>query len=684
MHNRFFLAPRGGFYYLLVILCFLVTPLLCLAEPNTENQPENYYRFPLHLVSVSQVSETPTETPTLPPDESPAETPTVPPSPPTNTPVPPTESPIPIPPTETPTQVPPTETPTPIPPTFTPVPPTESPTPIPEPTESPTEVPVEPLQLSIGEASGNVGEEIVVSIQIENADEVDAFGFDVLQSEALLEFVAVEVSDTLTADFFNVNGSAIEGQPGVVRIAAIGGFESLSGEGELVKLRYSATAAGETTLTFANILDDLAEAETTGNVVIVSTVETPTEIPPTEVPPTEVPPTEVPPTETATPVPPTPESPTPTPATPVPQPTDTPLPTDTPTATPTPTPSDFDNPFQGISLLTGFGGIHDLGDIVGWFDTNNDGTLEPNTSHILPFFEEDVYRDLELFIENEGTAGAEITAVLACTGDGRVFSARTKSLRRGKYIESNYIADFPLDFDTNDALRDVAFTDNANGYFALLSDGSVYSVVGKGNARQINPINSVFTNPRANPAIDLEIIPGSGNPGNPSGYILDSFGRIYRLGNAPALSGNPVFQVKLYKDMELYFDDEGELLGAILVDGFGKFYKATKSGVAPEELNIILPELAFGDNFAMQAFSIQVDRLEIEGRDEALLEQFNRRGIFAITRFGSIHTSGAADFFLESERANVDQTADGQLFINPGFAFDIARDIEVYIYMENQ
>ncbi len=649
MHKRFVNSTLGGPILFLVFLCLISFQVA--ADPVLDDNPsEHYYRIPMQLMILSQ-AETPTETPTVvPPTETPTEIPAPPTESPTVTPVPPTESPTPAPPTEVPTES----------PTVTPVPPTESPTPAPPtevPTESPTATPVpaEPLELILGDASGNVSDEIVVPITVQNAENVDAFGFQITQSVDLLDFEAVDSAGTLTEDFFRIIASELDDPAGAIQIAAIGGTSSITAdEGVLLKLRFTATAAGETTLNFEEVLDDLADAGITSNTVTISEVE-------------------------ATP------TPTVTPETPVETPTPTALPTDTPTPAPTPTPDNFQNPFQGIALLDGYGGIHDLGDVVGFFDLNGDGMLEAWTSHNLPFFSgEDVYRDLELYVEEPGTENAEITAYLAATGDGRIFSGRVRSLRNANYIETDFVGGLGLDFESLNVLRDVEFTDNANGYFALLNNGTVFSVEGKGRNKTTHLINGVITNPDENPTVDLEVIPGNANPGNPSGYILDSFGRIHSIGNAPQLSGNPITDVPLFKDMELYIDDEGELLGAILVDGFGKFFKATRSGAAPEELNIALPELLFGTNFAMADFEIQVDKLTIPGRDEALLDIFNRRGVFAMTNIGSIHTSGAADFFLEEDRSNVDETADGNLFINPGISFNIARDLEVYFFMENQ
>ncbi len=310
--------------------------------------------------------ETPTETPTVaPPEETPTATP---PPPPTDTPVPP-ESPTdtPVPP-ESPTDTPvPVETPT-----NTPVPPTNTPV-----SESPTETPIpsEPLRLSVEGGTVNVGEQISVAINIQNAQDIDAFGFIIASSAGqleagTLEYASIDTAGTLTEDFLSVSAQQVEGIVGAiqVRVGAVGGDASVSGDGVLLRVNYTGAVAGDVSVDIIELIDDVADAEVTGGVVTVQAVaeptETPTEVPPTEtatpVPPTEVPPTEVPPTETATPVPPTEVPPTET-ATPVPPtevpteipPTETgtpvpevtptkrptrPIPVHTPTSPPTPTP----------------------------------------------------------------------------------------------------------------------------------------------------------------------------------------------------------------------------------------------------------------------------------------------------------------------------------------------------------
>lgn len=245
--------------------------------------------------------ETPSETPTATPV---TETPTNTPVPPTNTPVPPTNTPV-----ETPAE----PTNTPVPPTNTPVPPT--------PTESPVAEPS--LTLSVDDVA--VDEEFLLTIEVADAAAVDAFAFDILQSNPLLTFVEVETAGTLTEDFLTVTGSELDDPAGTVRVAAVGGDASVDEDGNLLQVRYLASAAGDTTFSLTNLEDDLAGA-TTASVDITVTQETPPATPTPE-PPTPTPTETTGETPTATPVPPT--------NTPVPA---TPTPTETVEATPTPAP----------------------------------------------------------------------------------------------------------------------------------------------------------------------------------------------------------------------------------------------------------------------------------------------------------------------------------------------------------
>ncbi len=266
----------------------------------------------------AQLSETPQETPTLPPQvETPFETPTeippipvetptvippietptiVPPVetptqiPPIETPtvIPPVETPTSIPPVETPTRVPPVETPTPIPPVETP---TESPTPIPPvetptesptpkpPVETPTETPVETLRLSIQDATVGVNGQVSILLGIENAKEIDAFAFDVIQSNNILRFDSISQEGTLTEDLLFINARRLEEPGGAIRIAGIGGEESVSGDGLFLRLNYTAQAVGLTTLSIENLIDDVEGAEIVAGVVTVKLQPVPTETP---------------------------------------------------------------------------------------------------------------------------------------------------------------------------------------------------------------------------------------------------------------------------------------------------------------------------------------------------------------------------------------------------------------------
>lgn len=285
-------------------------------------------------VESSMAQETPTETPTETPVETPTATPV---PPPTNTPVPP--------------------------PTNTPVPP--------DPTETPVEVP----SLSLSGVGGPVGSDIVVEIEIANADGFNAFGFDLLQSNPILSIVELIVEGTLTEGFYTVGVSELDEPAGAVRFVAVGGPASVSGSGVLARLRYQAVADGDATLSFANLLDDLEGAEIAPLSISVSETpvdptptpepipptptETPVEPTPTETPvePTPTDPPVVDPTPTETPVDPTPTE-SPTEPTPVP-PTPTPRPDVTATpifVEPTPTPTALMiNPVLGLVTYDSFG-----------------------------------------------------------------------------------------------------------------------------------------------------------------------------------------------------------------------------------------------------------------------------------------------------------------------------------------
>ncbi len=335
---------------------------------------------------VETPAETPVETPTeIPVVETPTATPVV--ESPTEVPVEsPTDTPVPVEsPTDTPVPVPPTDTPTPIPPTATPVEETQP--------ETPTAVPEE-IELILGSASGNVGETIAVSVEIKNPVDVDAFGFDVVQSTNILDFVSVETAGTLTDNFLVLDARGLADPAGAVRIGAVGGPGIVSEDGVLLTLNYTASAAGDVELSFANVLDDLAGALVTVSVVTVLE-ETPADTPTPVETEVDTPTPEVP-TDTPTPVEtevdtPTPEVPTDTPTpveteadTPTPEiPTDTPTPTATFTPSPTPTATAIEiNPVLGLVALDELGGTYPRGGAIDNFDigTSNDvGQLIPGS-----------------------------------------------------------------------------------------------------------------------------------------------------------------------------------------------------------------------------------------------------------------------------------------------------------------
>ncbi len=408
--------------------------------------------------------------------------------------------------------------------------------------------------------------------------------------------------------------------------------------------------------------------------------ETPTAtpVPPTNTP---VPPTATPETggetPTATPVPPTntpePAEPTATPESATETPTPTPLP---PTATPTPTATPlpvFENANQGINLLDRFGGIHELGDTLGWFDFDGDGVLDPASSlGFLSFNTTRQYIDIEIL--TDGSDSTEVRAVIAARDDGFI-----RSVRRNpdtSFIQRNYLPSIDL------RPVDIEFADNGGGYFALSKEGDVFSVGADGSLNAFRTVRALRTGKKA---VDMEVV--SGDLNNPVIYVLFSGGLISRIdsdaaASFPALTGPPVSNVPSYTDLEILVQD-GQLAGAVASTGPGDFFEAYPEGGEPT--GVELPKFFFGSNATLVGFAIQDDPT-------------HGLGIFAVTRFGTIHTFGGADNFLTTVRENrllpvnpddpvgpfifsfSDPSNGNEIFtINSGIGAPIVEDIEVFL-----
>lgn len=418
---------------------------------------------------------------------------------------------------------------------------------------------------------------------------------------------------------------------------------------------------------------------------IETATETPTVVPPTNTP---VPPTPTlkpveTATETPTAIPPTntPVPPTPTETTIV-TPTQTPTPQPTPTPTKevvaTPTPYDFENPHQGIAILDGFGGLHELGDVMRLTDINGDGKI--SAAERIPLFPyvagRDVYRDLNVYLEN-----GKVKAVLAVRGDGKVYSAQ---INENGTVKRGYLPDLGLTFPSVNDVVDAEFLSNGMGYFVLLADGTLISV-DQGGVQKVFRVKTDKTgvgagaiDARKNPAVDLEIVKAETSTAIPSAYILDARGFIHPLGDAVPLfattSNSPIFI-----GMELVPDQQA----AVIADGYGRFYQALPKNAAP--LDIVLPELGFG-----RAEPVLVD---FDLQKDANVQFSQGIGIVAMTKYGTLHTSGAADFLLtESGLANwsalmnlpegvyprIDKNLQGKYFLNIGIVVDILHDLELY------
>ncbi|MGC9330050.1 MAG: hypothetical protein ACP5I1_20610, partial [Candidatus Hinthialibacter sp.] len=394
------------------------------------------------------------------------------------------------------------------------------------------------------------------------------------------------------------------------------------------------------------------------------------------------------PTETEVPTP-TPEEPTPTPEPPTP--TETAIETPTETEVPTPTPEeptptvvpptptqpaeiDFENPNQGITVLDGYGGMHELGDVARLIDLNGDGDLSAlEQVSLFPYFVGlDVYRDVEVHMEN----GA-IKAVLAMRGDGGIFTAE---IGDDGIAHRGYLPDLGITFSSVDAVADVEFSDDGQAYYVLMADGTLISVDKNGVQlfdRVKTPNADVIAGAidyRLNPAVDLEII-SAGDPAvMPAAYVLDGYGFIHALGDAAPLKAidAPVPNEPVYIDIEMVPGMDS----AVIADGFGRFYFAVPEGANPPE--IILPELGFSRSDPVL--------IDFEIQKDVNVEYAQGIGIMALTKIGTLHTSGAADFLLTEEglanRADlvdlpegvyprIDLNEYGKPFINMGILFDI-------------
>ncbi len=653
----------------------------------------------------AQAIETPTETPVETPTETPTLAPTATPVPPTFTPVPPTPTPTQVEtsvetPTETPT-VAPTATSTPVPPTATPVPPTSTPveTITETPTVAPTATPV-PAKASLsitGPASVNVGDSVTIAINVKNAANVDAFGFDIQQTNALLQFVSADKAGTLTQNFILVSGNALTAPAGAARIGAVGGPASANGDGVLLNVKFNATTKGQTVLSLANLLDDLKGADVTTLAITVNEtgVATPT------------------PTETGI-VTPTPTTP---PATPTPTETGivTPTPTTPPEATPTevpptatPTALELD-PALGLVSIDELGGTYPRGNAVHNFDIGIsdkmtgslvkpgifDGQVDPDALGPFLFINGQpipIAKDLEFTGEivtggngSEGVyflMGGSIGSVppvsgrLGATGGplngGIDINNDGKTINFGKF-KSDII---PVLFMATDEepngefvspLVDIEPAGNG-GFYVLASNGQIYT---EGTASSSLEQKAALSPNAA--AVALKVFRGLAiNPSNSQfsadmigtgAYVLDSAGAVHTVGNAPTLNtaNLPVIpadpKTGLIQDLELIPNAAGTEwigVGVLMGDGmigFAPFSTVTVTEEISTYLKGLMPfgnlEMGFPINIARD-FEISITDNPVYGMDTAgnTVKKTGRRvGIMMFDGFGGTHTGGAATRF---------------------------------------
>lgn len=535
----------------------------------------------------------PTDTPV--PTETETETPTVVPS---DTPIPaPTDTPVPTETeTETPTAVP-SDTPVPA-PTDTPVPTeTETETPTEEPTATP--IPVS-MGLSVGSVEGKVNDRITIPLAITNAVDVDAFGFDIIPSADVLSFVQADKTGTLTNDFFLITANTLTGTINV-RVSGVGGPAVVNGDGVLLNLIYTITAAepAQVTLNITNLVDDLAGAQVTPGIVTI-TSETPVDTPtPTETPVTETdtPTPTVAPTDTPVPT----DTPEPT-ATPSESPTETPIPTDTPTATATPT-APIVNPNLGIVAVDELGGTYPIGNAVHNFDI---GYSDPKTGYFL-------YPGLYDGLPDPNALGPYLIVNFLTGGQGvpipiakdMEFSGETLATENGGngsegayFLIGGTIGTYPpvsgrlgalggenrggIDYN-KDGKTDLNF-----GFFK-----SDIIPVGFNPPATFDGIGTYETK-----LVDLE------PAGNSGFYVLDKSGSIMAEGsanpaleaNAPITTGSVATALKIFRDKAIdlgnsQFAPAGALVGkgAYVLDSYGKI---SVIGDAPNVVTTDIPLLA--------------------------------------------------------------------------------------------
>lgn len=681
------------------------------------------------LATTAGAQETPIETPTATPvAETPTSTPT---TAPTNTPVPPTPTAEP----ETPTATPVSETPT-----STPVPPTLTPTPTP--TESAALAP----SLSLTASDATVGSEVLVAIEISDAVDVDAFAFDIAQSSNLLSFVELQNAGTLTADFLSINASTVGN---VVRVGGIGGPSSAEGTGTLVNLLYTADSAGTTELTITNLLDDLVNA-TVASISITVTetaVATPTAVPPTPTP------TETDPAPTATPTPTeTGVAPTATPTIPAGvTPTNTPI-----IINPTPVPADLVSTELGITHYSslGFtfnGGAANLIFDIGLSDVNGtlfstrsrDGLADPAALSpvlFLDIFDSNPFdgiggdfvpvgRDVEFtgaasetgryesaYFLIGGTLGIfpPVNPRLGATGNpqggGVDFNGDGTYDRNFGFYESDIVPVifFPESDSYSAPLVDIEPAGN-DGFYVLTTEGVVLA---EGDALESLETESRGISLGDATAVGLKIYRGSAVDESNSqhsadligtgAYVLASNGRIYTLGDAPALSAGDAPVVPQgaepfsFQDIELIPNAAGTgFIGVGILNGDGiiTFVPFASTTVTPE-ITAYVNGLAPFNNIPTGGFPFDIARdFEVEINDSPVFgldangnstsTSERRVGIFMTDGYGGTFVGGDSTRFVAVPAEDGTRDVNGQNSVvfpaNDVYLFpdDVIVDIEI-------
>ena len=336
---------------------------------------------------------------------------------------------------------------------------------------------------------------------------------------------------------------------------------------------------------------------------------------------------------------------------------------------------------QAILALSFWGDLAELGNIEGFIDIDGNGLLDDPIPH--PIWGPHPprvpgYRAFDV-ADKEDQSGPEFLILL--TENARTVSfgftdETPRNIIRNPFVDLRRVLGRGNLLSTT--MVDVVINDARDGYFALSERGRIISVVsdpegpsGRAFVASAAVRAPFLTSPIT--AVDLEVLPGGGDPESFKGYILTSDGEIEPViprGADPAevpvlIPITPLRFKGTFVDMELVISSDDELLGAVLANGVGEFYVAKpEGGEAPP---VDLGEAGFDSLHFPLSTPLVLQAFDVVPTDDTF-------GIIALERTGALHAFGKTSRFLPTlgptgELRHVD--------LNWGTA---ARDISVNVY----